>query len=299
MLKKSFQLSKSESGSFKYCGCNIVTLENGNIRLDKNEYSDKLEEIKIVEGGDDSRKLTPLEQRSLRGKIGEILWISLMSRPDLAFDTNRLASEVPKATVKTLKELNQVIRKAKGRHGEIMFSKLGEINDLAIKLYTDASYNNIDNQTRSTEGRVVLAENIKTGRVCVLSWKTKKIARVCRSVKSAETRSLDDGLDDAVHMARIIKEVYLGSIDLKNPDQIPVTAKTDSKSLWENLNNTRQCEEKMLRCTIAGIKELVSLGFVSEIGWVSTEKQLADCLTKKGSANKADWLLTVARNNEL
>ena len=222
-----------------------------------------------------------------------------MSRPDLAFDTNRLASEVPKATVKTLKELNQVIRKAKGRHGEIMFSKLGEINDLAIKLYTDASYNNIDNQTRSTEGRVVLAENLKTGRVCVLSWKTKKIARVCRSVKSAETRSLDDGLDDAIHMARIIKEVYLGSIDLKNPDQIPVTAKTDSKSLWENLNNTRQCEEKMLRCTIAGIKELVSLGFVSEIGWVSTEKQLADCLTKKGSAIKADWLLTVARNNEL
>ena len=66
-------------------------------------------------------------------------------------------------------------------------------------------------------------------------------------------------------MARIIKEVYFGSIDLKNPDQIPVTAKTNSKSLWENLNNTRQCEEKMLRSTIAGINELVSLGFLSEI----------------------------------
>ena len=201
-LEDIFQLSKSESGSFKYCGCNIVTLEDGSIRLDQNEYTEKLNEIDIINGDDDSRILTPSEQKKLRGKIGEILWISLMSRPDLAFDTNSLASEVPKATVKTMKEINAVIRKAKNRRESIIFSKLGDVNKLNIKLYTDASYNNIDGQTRSTEGRVVLAENPLTGKVCVLSWKTKKIARVCRSVKSAETRSLDDGLDDAIHTAR-------------------------------------------------------------------------------------------------
>ena len=58
-LEDIFQLSKSESGSFKYCGCNIVTLEDGSIRLDQNEYTEKLNEIDIINGDDDSRILTP------------------------------------------------------------------------------------------------------------------------------------------------------------------------------------------------------------------------------------------------
>ena len=80
---------------------------------------------------------------------------------------------------------------------------------------------------------------------------------------------------------------------------MPVIAKTDSKSLWENLHNTRQCEEKLLRNTIASMKELLQLGMVSSVDWVSTDNQLADCMTKKGTFKKADWLLSVARTNKL
>ena len=36
----------------------------------------------------------------------------------------------------------------------------------------------------------------------VAAWKTKKIPRVCRSVKGAETRALEDALDVGVHTAR-------------------------------------------------------------------------------------------------
>ena len=212
---------------------------------------------------------------------------------------NILAGEASNASISTIREVNQLIRKAKSRKEVLVFSKLDNISDLRVKLYTDASYDNPNDQTRSTEGRVVLAENPSSMNCFILSWKTKRIPRVCRSVKSAETRSLDDGLDDAIHTARILKEVYTGTINLKQPKQIPVTALTDSKSLWENLNNTRQCEEKLLRSTIAGIKELALLGMVSSIEWVPTDQQLADCLTKKGSSKKADWLLAVARNNHL
>ena len=41
---------------------------------------------------------------------------------------------------------------------------------------------------------------------------------------------------------------------------------------------------------------MMQLGMVSSVDWVSTLNQLADCLTKAGSANKADWLLSVAYN---
>ena len=297
-LAKVFKFSKIEENNFKYCGCTINVDEKGDIKLDQNEYLEKLQDLDL-EAADTDQLLNVKEQKQLRGKIGEVLWLSLMTRPDLAFDVNRIASEVPRATFKTIKDMNMIVRRAKSKTEVLTFTRLGDISELVVKLYTDASYNNQDNQVRSTEGKVVLVENPKTGAVCVVSWKTKKIPRVCRSVKSAETRALEDGLDDAIHSARILKEVYGGKIDLKNPDQVPVVAKTDSKSLWENLHNTRQCEEKLLRNTIASVKEFMSLGLVSSVDWVSTDNQLADCLTKKGTLKKADWLLSVARTNRL
>ena len=222
-----------------------------------------------------------------------------MTRPDLSFEVNQMASEVPTATLKTLRKMNTLILKAKDKKEVLSFVKLGCLSDLVVKLYTDASHLNQDEKVRSTEGRIVLIGNPKTGKVNVASWKTRKIPRICRSVKSAETRALEDGIDEAVHTARIVQEIYSGFIDLKNPKQLPVYALTDSKSLWESINNTRQCEEKLLRNTIASMKEMISLGMVTSVNWVPTARQLADCMTKRGLNKKAEWLLNVAKSNHL
>ena len=53
-------------------------------------------------------------------------------------------------------------------------------------------------------------QNKKTGSVSIASWNNKKIGRVCRSVKSAETRVLEEAIDDAVNVARLVSEVYTG-----------------------------------------------------------------------------------------
>ena len=129
----------------------------------------------------------------------------------------------------------------------------------------------------------------------MFSWKTKKISRICRSVKAAETRSLEDGLDEAVHYARMVTEIYSGKIDLKNPEQISVEAKTDNKGLWDNLNNSRQCDEKLLRNSVALIKEMVEKGEVLSIDWVDTKNMLADTLTKRGG--DGSWIKNVLSNN--
>ena len=62
-----------------------------------------------------------------------------MTRPDLAFEVNRIASEVPVATVKTIKEMNKIIKQAKGRKPVVRFTRLGKFSDLVVKVYTDAS----------------------------------------------------------------------------------------------------------------------------------------------------------------
>ena len=75
-----------------------------------------------------------------------------MTRPDLAFDINKISSQVPKATLQTVKEMNIIVKKAKSKNEVLNFTKLGDISDLVVRVYTDASYNNQDGQMRSTEG---------------------------------------------------------------------------------------------------------------------------------------------------
>ena len=295
-LKEFFTFSKIEENSFNYCGCRIAVQDDGTIELDQNKYIDALQRIGQMEGSSD-RQLTDIEKKAVRAKVGELLWISLMTRPDLSYDINAISSEASKATVKTAKELNKIVRKAKDTKSVLRFGRLGDINEVTVKVYADASFGNQDEGTRSTAGRVVLLEHKENASVNIASWKTKKIARVCRSVKAAETRALEDAIDDAVNSARLIKEIYSGYIDLKNPAQVPVEAITDCKSLWESIHNSKQCEEKILRNSIAGIKELIDLNMLKSVQWVPTDKQLADALTKKGK--KADWLLSVASTNKL
>ena len=120
--------------------------------------------------------------------VGELLWVSSMTRPDLAFEVILLSSSISSATVREVKDASRLVEKAKNSPIALNFSRLGNREHLKIKLYTDASFNNQENRVRSTEGRVLLLENEKTDRASSFSWKTKKISRVCRSVKAAETR---------------------------------------------------------------------------------------------------------------
>ena len=233
------------------------------------------------------------------------MWVSLMTRPDLSFEVNQLSTNISNATIRDHKDARRLVEKAKLDPIALNFTEIGELQDLKLKLYCDASFNNQEQKDRSTEGRVLMLEE---GRVLMLeskvsskanifSWKTKKISRICRSVKAAETRSLEDGLDEAIHYARMVKEIYNGVINLKKPEQIEVEAMTDNKGLWENLYNTRQCEEKMLRNSIALIKEFIDRSEVKSVKWVETSEMLADVLTKKGG--NYFWIKRVLTRNEM
>ena len=293
-LLQYFKFSKVETRKFKYLGCNIEKLENGDISLNQNDYIEQIEHVTIP----NKRNACPVnesERKRIRKVVGELLWVSLMTRPDLSFEVNKLSTGISSATIKELKEAKRLVEKAKLEPTSLNFTKLGPFESLRMKLYCDASFNNQDTKLRSTEGRVLLLESKNSSRVNLFSWKTKKISRICRSVKGAETRSLENGLDDAVNFARMVAEIYNGNQDLKDPKQIHVEAFTDNKSLWENLNNTRQCEEKLLRNSIALIKEMVEKKEVEKVHWVETDRMLADVLTKKGG--NSSWIRSVLSDN--
>ena len=123
-LQEVFKFSKVEEKSFTYCGCRVnVNVDDGSIELDQNAYVDSLETIDHMEG-EDGRELLEHEKKKVRAKVGELLWLSLMTRPDLSYDINAISSEISKATVKTAKELNKIISRAKDAQNTIKFIKL-------------------------------------------------------------------------------------------------------------------------------------------------------------------------------
>ena len=119
-LKEMFQLSKIEGNAFKFCGCNIRSKPDGSMELDQNDYIESLEELEVPRG-DDTDELSKVEIKSVRKKIGELLWVSLMTRPDISFDVNILSTEVSKGTISTVKAINKVVKKVRSSKNILRF----------------------------------------------------------------------------------------------------------------------------------------------------------------------------------
>ena len=148
--------------------------------------------------------------------------------------------------------------------------------------------------TKSVGGRVIFLVN-KEGLCCPIVWKSKTIQQTCKSVKTAETRSLDLGMEDCIFLSRMISELYTGKVDPSK--HIPVEMKIDSKTLYDSIESSKQIEEKSTRHILAWIKEQIESRSVNEISWVCSQEMLADVFTKRNA--KPDNLLFAITNGNI
>ena len=81
---KTFKISKVEHDKFKYLGCDIERKKNGDITLQQNEYIKNIKEVECPALGN-SCPVKESERKEIRRVVGELLWVSLMTRPDLEF----------------------------------------------------------------------------------------------------------------------------------------------------------------------------------------------------------------------
>ena len=102
-ILKMFQFSKIEWKKFKYLGCEVEKLDNGDISLNQKEYIQKLRTVDIPTGWN-SMKVSEKERKSIRKVVGELLWVSLMTRPDLSFEVNKLSGNILNATIRDIKD---------------------------------------------------------------------------------------------------------------------------------------------------------------------------------------------------
>ena len=84
-LKSTFQVGKEEKLDFKYIGLNIVTL-NSHISVDQHHYINNLKKIFLApeRKANNSSAITSNEKDQLRAKIGQLVWVSNQTRPDIS-----------------------------------------------------------------------------------------------------------------------------------------------------------------------------------------------------------------------
>jgi hypothetical protein len=185
-----------------------------------------------------------------------------------------------KVTIKDLKRVNKVIDRIRSKPSEVVFSKLGQKDDLVVYGLADGSYKLDD---KSVGGDLVMLGNIKDARAVPIYWKSKTIKTVCHSAKAAETRAMNRLMDDIQFFALQLEQLLFGSIQRK----IPIRIFMDSKPLLESIGSIHQVEEKLMQNSITGMKDVLYDGVVESFSWLNgTTDMVADVLMKECGWNK-------------
>ena len=112
--------------------------------MSQDSYSESIEYIPIDEYRIRNKdfKVTEDELYNLRSAVGQLNWLSCVTRPDIAFDVSVLSSNVKEARISDLIYANKVIRRVKNDKSHIRFSPL-DLSSVSIVSFADASYNNL------------------------------------------------------------------------------------------------------------------------------------------------------------
>ena len=276
-IHDQFQVGKNERTTFTYTGFEIHQTDNG-ILLNQEQYLADLiiPEISAAREKEKQDSLSEAETTHLRKMAGCLNWIVRGSRPDLSFMQILSSTKFKDGKVEDLVRIRKALIVLKEDKATLMYPDLGETSDWLLLCFTDAAFGNLNDGVNSTGGHIILLANRKTGDCCALDWQTNKIKRVVRSTLAAETLSLCDGIENAVHLRDLLHELT-GQSEI-----IPMIAVVDNLSLTEAAHSTTPVSDKRLRRELGLIKEHLNNKSSIQLKWVPGKQQLADVLTKMG-----------------
>ena len=138
----------------------------------------------------------------------------------------------------------KIAMKAQQKRVTVKYSHIGNIEDLYLEVFADALLGTAEqySHTKSVMGLIVLLKG-KDETVNPLHWKSKVIDKVAEDIKTAETLALEQAIDDSIHLADMLSEVYFGDSE---KFKIPLVVNEDSKSLVESLYSMKKVKKKAM-----------------------------------------------------
>ena len=305
-IKEDFKL-KENTGTFTFCGKQIIQDESVRIHVGQADAAKSLEFIDItpVRRRQLVAPCTAAEISEIRRVVGAVGWIARQTRPDLLAATSLLAQSLSGPRVSNIVEANSLVKSAmENADFQLVFKSDVEIDYSSCRILcsSDASFANAvtDGEKLKSQAGYVLGVRAKDGDALhFLEFSTGTVKRTCRSTLAAEA----NGLVAAVEAADYLRSVILALINphmalsdlMDRGDVLPVQVYTDARSVYDVvLKDTSRPQDKRLRVVIAQLREMFGVpGTV--LYWIDNSMMLADALTKL-SAERGYLLQAVADN---
>ena len=207
-LKTVFLISHEDDDAFSYVGLQVSQEDDCSITVNQKTYADSVQTITL----DSERMKSPHttlssdETTKLRKALGQLNWLSNMTRPDISFTVSKLSANVTSATIADIKEVNKLIKHVKETSSQLRFPVL-DCTSIQVIGYADASFNNL-NDGGSQGGQIIFLADASRN-ACPVSWRSNRIRRVARSTLAAETLSFADGIDSAQFISKFTEDLQL------------------------------------------------------------------------------------------
>ena len=179
--------------------------------------------------------MTDPERTQLRCALGQLNWLSGMTRLKIGFTVSEVSSRIKSATMSDIKSLNKTIKTVKTTEGWIHIPKLN-LCSLKIRWYTDAGFNNLNDSC--SQGFILFLCD-QDGFSTAISLSSNKLKRVVRSIRTAETLAFAD-------VALCTKELIGEILHTNNEMLREIECFTDSMSLFETSSTSSQVNDRRL-----------------------------------------------------
>ena len=274
-FKKKLKISRVDSLAFQYLGVSLSQTDDG-VELSQHQYLTGMKQNLLTrEALLDKERYADSEEISLfRHGVGQLGWLSSVSKPEAAFAYCSLSIIQAKPQVRDFSMYTKTIKDLQSRQWKILIRSI-DMENPRICVFCDASHGNLIGGA-SQIGYIVFLHDDQ-GNCAPLTWVSKKARRVARSTLAAETLSAADAADSAVFLKESLEDVL-------DTDLPPVTVLVDNKSLHDAVKSTGVISERRLIIELASLREIQDQKKIC-VEWIPTHEQLADCLTKAG-ANK-------------
>ncbi|OLP76629.1 Gag-Pol polyprotein [Symbiodinium microadriaticum] len=306
---QSYRWSPWEVVDYNHCG---VMIKEGHreVIMDQSKYCSQIDEIKF-EARDEEQMATKEEVAQLRAALGALQWRAYSTAPQLMVQLSMLQSCVNKATVRTLKQANKLVREA--YHGRFLHMKVTDLDgvspeEVCFVAWADAAVGNRPD-FGSTGGYIICATTPamnagETASVTPISWRSARLKRVARSSLAAETQAASEAEEELMLVRLQWREMLGYEVNLQKPGEeirnVPGVLVTDAKSLYdvlhkEDLNSAAGgLQEKYSALELLSLCERVRDGGTT-VRWVNSDAQVADALTKPTKPGALHQLLQSSR----
>ena len=253
-----FQAKDHEVGSFQFAGIEIEQIENGYL-MHQERFAIKISQL--------------LKQGTFpefRSKQQELAWLAHI-RPDISAAV-KLAAQVTASKFgrKDISALNKVIKRVHSTAKRWIRQQKLDSESLLLKLFTDSSFANTP-ELRSQLGFLVLLCDA-TNKCNILHFSSVKSKRASRLVIGSKVLAFADGFEYAYKL-KIVLERVIG----KN---LLLAMHTNSESLFKTIVKSTTTTEKRLMIDIQAARNAYAKQEIGDVGWIRTEENQADGLTK-------------------